>query len=202
MHKTRGRALEIGALLIRRKHRDSDTVLLTTGLALGMEGADLADLYDRRWPVQENAFKEGAAVGLAEHRGNGGRIVANVAVVTELERLEARAARDGEALHELIAKEPTLEAAASERATAQRRANAALVTRRQRLDALIAEGLSVRGRKETSPDHELVVFYENPRDPAVNDVLRDACDRLNRRKLERDDRRLAFAVQPQPARFD
>lgn len=61
--------------------------------------------------------------------------------------------------------------------------------------------LSVRGRKETSPDHELVVFYETPRDPAVNEALRDACDRLNRRKLQRDDRRLGFAVEPPPARF-
>ena len=59
--------------------------------------------------------------------------------------------------------------------------------------------LSVRGRKETSPDHELVVFYENARDPIVNDALRDACDRLNRRKLERNGRRLRFAVEPPPA---
>ena len=310
-HKTSGRSLEVGALLVRRPHRDVDTVLLTTGLALGMEGADLADLYYRRWPVQENAFKEGAAVGLAEHRGNCGRIVANVAVVTELERLEARAARDEEVLRELIAEGPTLEASATERAAEQRRANAALATRRQRLDELIAQGktggktfmrvaldhqqalvhaetttqlatkastvldknrarraalderggdiaarrhrlesqrtirqldttqdtiltatkltalqlisfvlreylptmpmtpatfvqrvLSVRGRKETSSDRELVVFYENPRDPSVNDALRDACDRLNRRKLERDDRRLSFAVEPPPARFE
>ena len=35
-HKTSGRSLEVGALLVRRAHRDSDTVLLTTGLALGM----------------------------------------------------------------------------------------------------------------------------------------------------------------------
>ncbi len=62
--------------------------------------------------------------------------------------------------------------------------------------------LSVRGRKETSLDQELVVFYENPRDPAVNDALRDACDRLNRRKLERADRRLRVAVEPPAARFE
>jgi hypothetical protein len=311
VHKASGRSLKIGALLVRRKHREADTVLLTTGLALGMEGADLADLYYRRWPVQENAFKEGEAVGLNEHRGNCGRIVANVAVVTELERLEARAARDGEALRELLAEEATLEAEVTERAADQRRANAALATRRQRLDTLIVQGktggkafmrvaldhqqalvqaetatrlatkstaaldknrprraalearsaeivarrkrlepqrtirqldttqdtiltatkltalqlisfalreylptmpmtpatfvqrvLSVRGRKETSQDQELVVFYENPRDPVVNDALRDACARLNRRKLNRDDRRLRFAVEPPPGRFD
>lgn len=81
VHKTSGRSLEIGALLVRRAHRDADTVLLTTGLALGMEGRDLADLYYRRWPVQENAFKEAGCVGLSEHRGNCGRIVANVATL-------------------------------------------------------------------------------------------------------------------------
>jgi hypothetical protein len=58
-----------------------DTVLLTTGIALGMEGHDLADLYFRRWPVQENAFKDAVVLGLNEHRGNCGRVVANVAVI-------------------------------------------------------------------------------------------------------------------------
>jgi hypothetical protein len=89
-HKTTGRSLEVGALLVRREHRESDTILLTTGLSLGMEGRDLADLYFARWPIQENAFKDGAAVGLDQHRGNSGRMVANIAVITELERLESR----------------------------------------------------------------------------------------------------------------
>ena len=59
--------------------------------------------------------------------------------------------------------------------------------------------LTIRGRKETSPDHELVVLYENPRDPLVNDALRAACDRLNRRNLNRDGKRLRFAVEAPPA---
>ena len=308
VHKASGRTLEIGALLIRRAHRDTDTVLLTTGLALGMEGQDLADLYYRRWPVQENAFKEGNAVGLSEHRGNSARIVANVAVVTELERLESRAARDAEALRELANETASLEAGVTQHQRDQQRAASALATRRQRFDDLIAQGktggktfarvaldhqqalvhfetvsklatkacgaldknrgrrakleqraaeivdrrrhlepqrtirqldttqdtiltatkltalqlisfalreylptmpmtpqtfvqrvLSVRGRKETSPDQELVVFYENFRDPVVNDALRDACARLNRRKLKRGECRLRFAVEPPPA---
>lgn len=314
VHKASGRSLKVGALLVRRAHRDADTVLLTTGLALGMEGQDLADLYYRRWPVQENAFKDGNAVGLSEHRGNCGRIVANVAVVTELERLKSRAARDAEALRELADETASLEAAVTQHERDQQRAASALATRRQRFDDLIAQGktggkafarvaldhqqalvhcetvsqlatkargaldknrdrrvkleqrtteiadrrrhlepqrtirqldttqdtiltatkltalqlisfalreylptmpmtpqtfvqrvLSVRGRKETSPDHELVVFYENLRDPLVNDALRNACDRLNRRKLKRDDRQLRFAVEPPAAtreRFD
>ena len=308
VHKATGRSLEVDALLVRRAHRDVDTVLLTTGLALGMEGHDLADLYFRRWPVQENAFKDGNALGLSEHRGNCGRIVANVAVVSELERLEGTAKRDADTLGELDEKTATLEAAIVEHARDQQRAESALATRRGRLDELIAQGktggkafaraaldhqqalvhaektaklatatrvaldksrsrrdaltkraaeiaarrrhlelqrtirqldttqdtiltaakltalqlisfavreylptmpmtpqtflqrvLPMRGRKESSPDQELVVFYENIRDPLVTEALRDACERLNRRKLQRGDRRLRFAVEPPPA---
>lgn len=308
VHKATGRSLEVGALLVRRAHRDGDTVLLTTGLALGMEGHDLADLYFRRWPVQENAFKDGNALGLSEHRGNCGRIVANVAVVSELERLEGNAKRDADKLRELDEKTATLEAAVEEHARDQQRAESALATRRRRLDELIAQGktdgkafaraaldhqqalvhaektaklatatrvaldksrrgrdvltkraaeiaarrrhlepqrtirqldttqdtiltatkltalqlisfavreylptmpmtpqtflqrvLPMRGRKEISPDQELVVFYENIRDPLVTEAFRDACERLNSRKLQRDDRRLRFAVEPPPA---
>jgi len=60
--------------------------------------------------------------------------------------------------------------------------------------------LCIHGRKEIGQDHELVVFYENPRDPLINDALRKACERLNRRELRRDDRRLRFAVEPSPAK--
>jgi len=58
--------------------------------------------------------------------------------------------------------------------------------------------LTIRGRKEISSDQELVVFYENPRDPLVNEVLRDACGRLNQRSLQRDDRHLRFVVERPP----
>ena len=90
-HKTTNRSLELNALIVRRKHRESDTILLTTGISLGMSGRNLADLYYLRWPIQENAFKEGEAVRLAEHRGNGGTLVSNLVVVTKLDRLERQA---------------------------------------------------------------------------------------------------------------
>jgi hypothetical protein len=45
------------------------------------------------------------------------------------------------------------------------------------------------------------VFYENARDALVNNALRDACQRLNRRALRRDDRRLRFAVEQAPSQF-
>jgi hypothetical protein len=309
VHKSSGRSLDIGALLVRRDHRDADTVLLTTGLALGMEGPDLADLYFRRWPVQENAFKEAEVLGGSEHRGNCARIVANVAVVSELERLESRARRDAKILHELMDAANGLAQAADEHTREQQRATSALATRRRRLDKCIAQGkttgkafaevaldhqralvraetctkvatkaraaleknaarraaiekhtgeiaarkrhlepqrtirqldvaqdtiltatkltaaqliafalreylpsmpmtpqtfvqrvLSVHGRKELHRDDELVVLYENFRDPLINDALRDACDRINRRGLRSDGRRLRFAVEPPPAR--
>jgi len=310
VHKASGRSLEVGALLVRRAHRDVDTVLLTTGLAFGMEGHELADLYYRRWPVQENAFKAADALGLSEHRGNSSRIVANVVVVSELERLESRARRDADALNELVNETAALENTADEHAREQQRAESALTTRRRRMDEAIAHGqttgkvfarvaldhqqalvraetatklatksravlekhrarcaaieqradeiaarrrhlepqrmirqldttqdtiltatkltalqlisfalreylpsmpmtpqtfiqrvLSVRGRKQIDRDQELIVLYENPRDPLVNEALRDACSRLNRRALQREDRRLRFAVEPAPATY-
>ena len=140
LHKSTGRSLEVGALLLRRAHRQQDTVLLTTGLALGMEGLDLADLYYERWPIQENYFKNGKTVRLHQHRGNCGRIVSNVAVVTELERLQCRATRNAEALQKLTAETEQRAHDAEQRTREQERAREALATRRARLDELVAEG--------------------------------------------------------------
>jgi hypothetical protein len=316
--KSTGRSLELGALLVRRDHRESDTVLLTTGLDQGLSGRDLANLYFRRWPVQENAFKEGAAaLQLDKHRGNCGRMVANVAVVTKLEQLAARIERARTSLTQLRAEMAALSATVKETARADRKAQSMLATRRQRLDARIERGqtngagfakvalehqqalvraestahaaqktsaayaraevragkltkqideliaqqkhlepqhtirqldvaqdevltatkltssqlitftlrqylkgypmtpetfvtrvFTVHGRKEIEPkrERERIIFYENPRDPEVTEALRDACRRLNRRRLQREGRRLCYVVEPVPeigaGRFD
>lgn len=307
-HKSTGRTLELGALLVRREHRDDDTVLLTNGLALGMEGRALADLYFRRWPVQENAFKEAAAaVALNQHRGNCGRMVANVAIVSERDKLQARTQRDGEALTHLTAETATLAAVDAQSSKDARRAQALLATQRRRFDMLVknkqtagkalarvaieqqqalvhaektaakataartaldrnqtrvakvehklaedakriehiepqlsirqldvaqdmiltaakltamqlitfalrlylpmlpmsaqtfvSRVFSIRGRKEIEATIERVIFYENPRDPQVNAALRDACRRLNERDIQRDGRRLRYAVEETP----
>jgi hypothetical protein len=139
-HKSSGRSLEVGVLHVRRTHRDRATVLLTTGLALGMSGTDLADLYFARWPIQENSFKEGAAVGLGQHRGNCGRMVVNVAVVTELERLEARAKATTAERTDLAQAAAGLESAHLAAQGEHQRAASALATRRRRLDALVDAG--------------------------------------------------------------
>jgi hypothetical protein len=139
-HKSTARSLELGALVVRRDHREGDTVLLTNGISLGMEGRELADLYFSRWPIQENFFKAGGAVGLDEHRGNCGRMVANVAVVTELERLEQRSKVDEQERARLLSEREGLEGALATAGRQRQRSVAALAVRRGRLDALIAEG--------------------------------------------------------------
>lgn len=308
LHKTSGRSLEIGVLLVRRAHREADTVLLTTGLELGMEGRDLADLYFRRWPVQENFFKDASVLGLSQHRGNCGTIVSNVAVVSELERMESRANRDAEALAKLTADADQCARTAEECEREHQRAQSALATRRGRLDDLIAQSktsgkmfaasaldhqralvqaescakaaakaratveksnarrarletrrdelvarrarlepqrtirkldvaqdailtatkltamqlisfvlreylstlamtpetfiqrvFTIHGRKELRTNEELIVLYENPRDPVINDALREACGHLNKRSLQRDKRTLRFAVETELA---
>jgi len=139
-HKSSGRSLEVGALVVRRRHRENDTVLLTTGSALGMEGRDLADLYFARWPIQENAFKDATAIGMDEHRGNCGQMVANVAVVSELERLELRAGKASKQQEQLDAERLELQETLLAAERSNRRAQAALTVRRQRLDTLVAAG--------------------------------------------------------------
>ena len=139
-HKSSGRTLDLHALLVRREHRESDTVLLTTGVNEGMGGRSLADLYYQRWPVQENAFKEGVALQLDEHRGNCGVMVANVAVITELEKVGERLKRDEDGLEKLSAQATELQDRATKASRQQDRARRKLETHRRRLDALIQRG--------------------------------------------------------------
>ena len=140
-HKSTGRSLDIGALVMRREHRDEEVVLLTTGLRLGMTGRDLAALYFARWPLQENKFKEWASsVKLDQHRGNCGQMVSNVAVITELEKLQARRQRDEQKLAELLEAQGELERDSHTRQRALRKADAALEVRRRRLDDRVEQG--------------------------------------------------------------
>ena len=302
-HKTTNRRIELDALVVRRQHRESDTILLTNGVRLGMSGPELATLYYRRWPIQENAFKEGEAVRLAEHRGNCGTIVSNIVVVGKLSKLEKRANVAAEKLRqldeereavaharqeseraarmlverrhqlaELAANEATswealgqglrdhqeaqrqeqdcaqaLRKAESNEAanearrakvteelkrvtkeketlepqktirqldvsldsvlTAVKLATAFLITfvlreylgfRAMTAATFVAHVLSIRGRREIRPDEERIVFYENPRDPEINEVLTKACARLNERNLQRGGRRLRYSIEAPP----
>ena len=181
-HKSTGRSLELGALVVRRRKREKDTVLLTTGLALGMEGRDLADLYFSRWPVQENSFKEAVTLGLHQHRGNCGRMVANLAVVTELEQLERRAKRDGETIERLRAETELLARAAEERSREAAHAQAKLATRRRRLDALVLQGKTGGTRfARAALEHQQALVAQEDRANAA-EAARAALDKNQERR--------------------
>jgi hypothetical protein len=304
-HKTTNRSLELDALIVRREHRENDMILLTTGVSQGMSGRDLADLYYRRWPTQENFFKDGEAVRLAEHRGNCGTIVSNVVVLRKIERLEkqavaakeklrrldeekqvveqlrqdrehatresmdchrqlvelaadkettwealghglrehqeaeqrdhacahtlkkaeakeakdeARRAKGIEQLDQITEKKKSLEPQKTVRQldvaldsvlTATKLTAAFLITfvLREYLDfaamtagTFLARILSIRGRREIRSTEERIVFYENPRDPEINAALTTACERLNKRGLQRDGRSLRYCIEAPPDR--
>lgn len=62
-------------------------------------------------------------------------------------------------------------------------------------ETFIQRVFTIHGRKELRMNEELIVFYENPRDSAINDALRDACRHINKRALQREGRTLRFAVE-------
>ena len=57
---------------------------------------------------------------------------------------------------------------------------------------------TLRGRRETTADRELIVIYDNPRDPRAHAAVVEACEILNARALVRDGRSLSFAVEQRP----
>lgn len=140
-HKTTGRTLEIGTLEVRREHRESDTILLTNGLTLGAQGRELADLYFGRWPLQENFFKDGGAVWLAEHRTNCAEIVVNVAVESKLERLGRQQQAAQAKLVDLEKNRESCQEGARRTAGELDEATNELRARRKKLDELVAKGL-------------------------------------------------------------
>lgn len=139
-HKSTDREQEVGVLLVRREHRDSPFALLTTGLALGFKGRTLADLYFKRWPLQENFFKDGAALRLDRHRGNCGRMVTNVAVATELEHLDVRLLAAEEKLARINEQLPETEHILKAAHSTHRKASVELAVQGQQLDHYITAG--------------------------------------------------------------
>lgn len=180
-HRTTGRSVELGVLEVRREHRESDTVLLTTGLALGFEGRELADLYFARWPVQENWFRDGEVVGLDEHRGNCSRVVKNIAVVTEAERLERQL--DGWLkVRELEKTAKSLKADLEKTTKVEREKARRLATRRRRLDRESARGEPTRDAfgRCAAEHHSALVEWEQ-----AQVALRRAKTRLDQNQNQR-----------------
>jgi hypothetical protein len=60
----------------------------------------------------------------------------------------------------------------------------------------ISRIFGIKGRRVTRPGEEHIVFYENPRDPATNQAIAEACRQLNQRTLVRHGRRLHYSVEP------
>lgn len=181
-HKSTGRELELGALLVRRDGRESPMVLLTTGLELGFAGRALADLYFERWPLQENFFKDGTVVGLDRHRGNCGRMVTNVAVATELESLEVRLGKAEAKLGRLTEQLPSLEEAAGQAAASHRKAKLELSVRRQEVDHLVAAGeVGSRAFSEASVAHHSALVATERTEPALS----EATERLEQHRTKR-----------------
>jgi hypothetical protein len=140
-HKTTGRSIEIGTLEVQREHRENDTILLTNGLELEESGKNLADLYFRRWPIQENFFKAAGPIGLKEHRGNCGEMVANVAIESKLEKLERQERKCEKKIIELNKELPVREAKAKEIKIEKEEVSRELVQYRKTLDTLITNGM-------------------------------------------------------------
>lgn len=140
-HKTTGRSIEIGTLEVQKERRENDTILLTNGLELGESGKNLADLYFRRWPIQENFFKDAGPVGLKEHRGNCGEMVVNIAVESKLEKLERQERKIEKKIIELNRELPVREAKAKKTKIEKEEASKELAQRRKKLDTLITNGL-------------------------------------------------------------
>lgn len=82
----------------RRRHRTGNVAWYATNAPVGdFDDAQLLDLYFDRWPLQEHVFRDGnGRVGLGSHHGYGKQKVVNVAVVDEIERLDASLKRTDE----------------------------------------------------------------------------------------------------------
>ncbi len=139
-HKSTGRSLELDALIVRRKNRNSQQILLSTGSEFGVPGRVAAEAYYRRWPVQENGFKQGAAaVKLNHHRGNSGTIVTNVTVVNKLEKLEGQLVNAEKRLGKVNAARESLKQDADKARCEQKQAGQELRSSRKQLDELRAD---------------------------------------------------------------
>ncbi len=184
-HRTTGRSLEVGVLEVRREHRDADTVLLTTGLALGFGGRELADLYFARWPIQENWFRDGEVVRLDEHRGNCSQVVTNIAVVAEVERLE----RQLDGWHKVSELEKSAKTIKKEleKTTKDEKAKARrLATRRRRLDRESAQGEPMRKAfvRAATEHHAALVEWEQAQLASQQAKTRLEQNQGHREKLE------------------
>ncbi|MBU4348675.1 hypothetical protein KJ671_04210, partial [Patescibacteria group bacterium] len=89
--------VEARAIVIQPRGKDIWHVLVTLADRDVWTYRELADAYYGRWPNQEGFFRSAnQAVGIKEVHGYGKRVVTNTTVLTQLNELEARIARNHE----------------------------------------------------------------------------------------------------------
>jgi hypothetical protein len=66
------------------------------------------------------------------------------------------------------------------------------------LQTFLSRVFTLRGRREVTSSEERIIFYENPRDPRIKEVIVAACQRLNSRNLSRAGRRLVYSITKAP----
>jgi hypothetical protein len=73
-----------------------------------------------------------------------------------------------------------------------------LTTMKMNAETFVARVMPLQGRREERPGEERVIFYENPRDPAVTEGVRAACANLNASGLKRRGRVVRYAMESGP----
>ncbi len=84
---------ELRAVIVRRTRAGQTSVLVTSVGREVMAAREVADAYFKRWARQELRFKTFGAAQFKAVTGYGKRLVTNVTVVTELDKLPARRQR-------------------------------------------------------------------------------------------------------------
>lgn len=85
-----GTSYDVRVVLVRRLRAGQTSCLVTSVDVETLTAAEVADGYYGRWPRQELRFKAFGAAHFKGVKGYGKELVTNVAVVTELEKLQAR----------------------------------------------------------------------------------------------------------------
>lgn len=127
------------AVIRRQSGRGGLKVLGSNAPAKLYETQQFADAYFRRWPAQELRFRDfNQATRFKRVTGHGKRLVMNVAVLTELDELRARKAKD----EGLIARKQAVVEKARLAAKKARLGLNAAKARRTRQDNLVAEEMA------------------------------------------------------------
>ena len=147
-------------VVARQRHRTGKVAWFATNTAAEDFGPGvMLDLYFRRWPAQEHVFRDGnGRVGLNAHHGYGRQLVTNVAVVDEIEKLQARIGRQ----QTIFAQATEQAAAVDEKRQLQAEAIASVEARLAELhtdtDQAVASGETTTPRFED--DYEASRLYQ------------------------------------------